>query len=784
MGLYTVKLPTHEYVYIHNLNHPCYGDFDKEDSFITGVKEYLLLDILYEKDFVAFSKTFHARGLTYSPFVVKDLLREMPAPSEDFRNFRALQAFVVKRYENVPLELLINSITAYLATLVRVTPHLSAPTTVHENFVPVKTHLYTQHKMEIKPSTCRIPNDWAFNTRFKIIPSGGAKVEVGYLPDCDFTAPFYEYPTFTTGTQTKEKYKNVAYCKLAPTSDFEYYDVNAANCTPALSRLLKSRVNEGELFRNQLGLLKPEWETLYSIADCKFEDLGDHKTLVTRNYDGCFGKYSFNKHPDYDFVHFVMEYKCASNNRWSGYSALMRRMLAVLTYGIMVFEKMIRGFAMGAQFALASVVFIAFSPLYMFYDSLEWLSFVVELPALKRKLYQMWFNDDRTRDKILRNEGDFELKIKKEEGKYGKAPRLYGSGEHLCLVDRILPDVIKQMEKEDIDLNRLYTKLYPYREDPFINWSFKIRFSIAQDAPSSDELYKEGLNLDPQSVLFVYFSDDSFLVMKDEIGIVSLFEIDISSCDSSNSIAVFGFTHQRMSSINADSADRLISHATRKAVLYNPENRTEKFTFIPDTFFEYSGLLITGLLNNDGSTLIGIGTFLKFIQGHGMYESIIEGAKKMGYIVTCDKFESPNQVTFLKRAFSEQKQRSWKVLGTLFRGFGVVEGDLTPEVLNVDRQTFMKLNDFSKFEKLCYCRLLGEINEPGNPCLNILRERFGIPTTPDIISTLDLQERYGGEVWEWESFYLQLSQLQLGSILKHPILDLIYLKDYGVKIPP
>jgi hypothetical protein len=783
LGLYTNQLEECNYVYINMLNLPCYGDFNKEDSFVEGVKEYLLLDILYEKDFIAFSKTFTARGLVYSPFVVKDLLKEMPAPSEDLRNFRALQAFVVKRYENVPLELLVNSIIAYLATLVRLTPHLNAPLTVHENFVPVKTHLFTRQKVEIKPSSCKIPNDWAFNTRFKIIAQGGAKVEVGFIPDTDFIAPFYDYPTFSKGTQAQEKYKNVAYCKLPPSTDFEYYDINAHNCTPALSRLLKARANEGELFRNQLGLLNPEWNSLYEIADCKFVDLGEKQSLVTRNHNDCFGKYVFEKHENYEFVHYVMQHKCADNNRTS-YSILMKRMLSVLTYGLAMFEKVIRGFTMITQFALASVVFVAFSPLYMFYDSLEWLSFVVELPSLKRKLYQMWFNDENTRDRILANKGNFELKIKKEEGKFGKAPRLYGSGEHLCLVDRVLPDVIKQMEKEDIDLNELYTQFNPEREDDFEDWSFKIRFSIAQDAPSSDDLYNEGFNLEPKSVLFVYFSDDSFLVMKDELGCISLFEIDISSCDSSNSIAVFGFTHQRMASINPESADRLISHATRQAVLYNPENKTEKFIFIPDTFFEYSGLLITGLLNNDGSTLIGIGTFLKFIQGHGMHKAITEGAKKMGYIVTCDKFESSNQVTFLKRAYSERAQRSWKVLGTLFRGFGVVEGDLTPEVLNVDRKTFMKLNDFDKFEKLCYCRLLGEVNEPGNPCLNILRERFGIPTTLELVSTLDFQERYGGEVWEWESFYMQLSQLQLGSILKHPILDLIYLKDYGVKLPP
>lgn len=187
---------------------------------------------------------------------------------------------------------------------------------------------------------------------------------------------------------------------------------------------------------------------------------------------------------------------------------------------------------------------------------------------------------------------------------------------------------------------------------------------------------------------YIYFSDDMIAKIFDRDGIPHYYNLDISSCDSSNSASVF----ERLQWYFNDyaSSNSLIERAIRQCkqplLLLNPEKSIrERITAISSQPLEYSGTQLTTLLNNiaSSSICVSIEYSMKRLKRTDDLTTIIDrSAFAVGYKVTSDHCQSLEKVQFLKHSFSkapsdyEFTHCSWFNLGPLFRSCGTCFMDL------------------------------------------------------------------------------------------------------------
>jgi len=120
-----------------------------------------------------------------------------------------------------------------------------------------------------------------------------------------------------------------------------------------------------------------------------------------------------------------------------------------------------------------------YSPFYYLYDHVVHVGNVVQLPTPKKRLYQYFYGEEKTLHQIMENRGEWELKLKKEAGKFGKAPRLFGSGGPLCLVDKIAPELLKKQHSMWVYLDDIIPNDYGLR--------FGMQFCQCQEADALTE---------------------------------------------------------------------------------------------------------------------------------------------------------------------------------------------------------------------------------------------------------------------------------------------------------
>jgi len=382
----------------------------------------------------------------------------------------------------------------------------------------------------------------------------------------------------------------------------------------------------------------------------------------------------------------------------------------------------------------------------------------------------MWAADDRTMWKIFTNDVSFESKLKDELAKHNSYPRLYASAEHGCLVDKIAPEIVKVA-----DLTPLrFHEICPNE----LGLEFTCAFKDCQETLGSDDMFTWFDSGD--SSKSVYFSDDGFLRIVID-GVVSVYETDISKCDMSNRFAVFLWAYARISRVaGVQFAQRIVKQCAQDTKLYNPENRREFVVLQPETFFEYSGHVMTTVLNNVASRLIFYSIYLAVID-HGVVsvETIVNAAAAVGYIVTVKECSSLASSTFLKRAYDGA--RSFLCLGTLLRSFGTIEA-FSPEVFGLTPAQYNTYTKRELFERYGYMRLTGLVNEPGNVILSALRARFGVPErVPHVTPVAALIERYGIHSYDLEVLAGLIHQMSYGDSLSCPALDAIFRVDYSVE---
>lgn len=194
---------------------------------------------------------------------------------------------------------------------------------------------------------------------------------------------------------------------------------------------------------------------------------------------------------------------------------------------------------------------------------------------------------------------------------------------------------------------------------------------------------------------FVYHSDDSCLSFRDPEGDVHWFNIDISSCDTSHSQAIF----ELLSDVSAGEVERCIDKLVKQLgapiLVVNPECRRQ-FVLLVCTFPRlFSGSTLTTLLNNVANLLIGTALYEAYENGELVagtdFAPIIARA---GYIcsgtlppkLSCETFRHadeecyfPEDILFLKHFPVTDAKLGWvpvKGIGVFFRSYGRCKGDL------------------------------------------------------------------------------------------------------------
>lgn len=202
-----------------------------------------------------------------------------------------------------------------------------------------------------------------------------------------------------------------------------------------------------------------------------------------------------------------------------------------------------------------------------------------------------------------------------------------------------------------------------------------IRFVASTEASEIDQIVSEMYNSDRN--YFIYFSDDMMCKIIRN-GVPEYYNLDISSCDKSNTRAVF----LRLKWFYADTdwhalIDRAIEQCRSPIFIRNPANPKEYITAETMDFTEFSGTILTTLLNNIAAAAICLSinfSLRNAPSSSATVDVVASSAFAVGYNVTAEACSGPEDLQFLKMSFwqdaSTGELHSFLNLGAIMRSFG------------------------------------------------------------------------------------------------------------------
>lgn len=201
-----------------------------------------------------------------------------------------------------------------------------------------------------------------------------------------------------------------------------------------------------------------------------------------------------------------------------------------------------------------------------------------------------------------------------------------------------------------------------------------IVFVASTDAREVDaiftEMYRSTKNF------FIYFSDDMVCKLF-RGGNPEYYNLDISSCDKSQTRAVF----HRLQWFFCDTQwDELMARSIAQCVspiyLKNPGDPEDYITAETINPTEFSGTTLTTVLNNIAASAIclSINYSLKGEPTCSTAELVTKSAFAVGYAVTAESCQGPQDLQFLKMSFwvdhTNESLHSFLNLGAIIRSFG------------------------------------------------------------------------------------------------------------------
>lgn len=420
--------------------------------------------------------------------------------------------------------------------------------------------------------------------------------------------------------------------------------------------------------------------------------------------------------------------------------------------------------------------------------------------SVKRKLYQRWYDSFDYHSYDERVKGPVEAKIKNELAKPGKFARLFVSFGSSILYAGWCHSVIKEALCKVFVLNGVGAN-QPGYFTVYFPLTLRIFKSLGQHPPMECSL--PGMYVD-------IFSDDGSVCIVDTDLRKYYLEVDISSCDSGNSWAMFAILGKLMTKLGFGCyIKNLFKRLFDPITIRNPFKRAEFVKIIPKHIFQGSGCPETTIVNNVASSAIYISMYrrvLQMIDDGSLHDNVLSGAfetklqlaaKLVGHKVTIDIKHNRSEMQFLKHTTYSTKKGTLVDalnLGPVMRSLGSVDGDLDHIKLSTTKKAFRAMTWEERFEKRVAGVVAGLKNEPGNIILDALRKRFreGVEINDrfqmnhtnrshEYITTSQLQERYGGTRVEWENLASKIAKIKYGSEITDSVLASIYEVDYGLR---
>jgi hypothetical protein len=298
-------------------------------------------------------------------------------------------------------------------------------------------------------------------------------------------------------------------------------------------------------------------------------------------------------------------------------------------------------------------------------------------------------------------------------------------------------------------------------------------------------------HLDCKKFRCTYYSDDSIFSIRTKDGVLRHYCVDISSCDISNGPPVFNLLLEMTKSdrVAHDLVRRLVKQCGQPLQVSHPHNPRERFKLTTDhgTPVEYSGSLITTVLNNIATSLIALSVYAHVKEGVAKEDvdtTIKKAAAAVGYIVTVGERDDFHSLQFLKNSPTSTGD-SYVNLGVLLRGLGSCRGDF-PGSGSIAKRV----------EVFAQSVVAGYAHAGDNIITRALRKRFAgkervkLPTDTvnymlttltgeeSVVPTTDLATRYGCTVSDLHQLESLILSLKVGDVINCRALDKIFNVDY------
>lgn len=282
----------------------------------------------------------------------------------------------------------------------------------------------------------------------------------------------------------------------------------------------------------------------------------------------------------------------------------------------------------------------------------------------------------------------------------------------------------------------------------------------------------------------VYHSDDAVMQLPCSDGVLR-FDLDISSCDRSNTAPIF----ELLLDFIPDGPwkflyERMIQGCSLNLVIPNPSVKGDYIKAKPLQPFEYSGCNLTTVLNNAALLVIAASIFHKFKKNMTREQASLlvpKCAKSVGYLVTvkvCDNFE---RVQFLKYSPSDIVNcYPVRNLGCVLRAVGHFDGDLPgkgPIAARAQEHISQVVTGITTGYIDTVSHILRDKFRSNKPLSNKYQWEVAkfVHSVPDTF----LFRRYGLDEYQVEMLKELVYDAGVGDYVTSPILDTIFRIDYG-----
>lgn len=361
----------------------------------------------------------------------------------------------------------------------------------------------------------------------------------------------------------------------------------------------------------------------------------------------------------------------------------------------------------------------------------------------------------------------------KEWAKIGKFPRLIND---LTVVGSILGGYFCSLIKNVM------------AEEPFEYKNSKAYFIKTPDKEKMTQIFTYAMNTSTEDIIFVYFSDDSWIIMRCSDGWAA-FNVDISKCDASHCDSLFYVLKDSLPDYPASEyVNGNIEQCRLPLRMRNPSDNDEYIELETTCYTLYSGVTLTTIMNNIANILIFISivdNFDRKIKICDAEKLVVESSRNAGYLVTCDSGKSPDKWQFLKNSFfilDDGRVVPWLNLGVIFRSLGIVDFNYrNTRKFNAHQHMCELVNGLQHAGETSILRMLRRKYPPADGGITghyLIDNMTGTSFDYDVPDHV-ICDRYNVSQKDIDEFIFLFENAGPGDVVRTPFTDAVMTLDYG-----